>query len=429
MKRFTLFALILIIPFLTSAQVDCARLDSLFQYLTMSDLAIGSMAISHNGKIIYQRSFGQDQTPATEYRIGSITKVFTAVLAYQLIDAHRLRLTDRLGHFFSDLPNADRITIAQLLGHRSGLANFTNNTGFDDWKDQPKTPAQLLEMINKQKPDFEPDAKADYNNSNYLLLGYIIEKIYGKPYQTIFTEKIIRPLGLKHTYYGEKLGYSKGEAISYKYSDSRWKPDRAVCLNNFAGAGALISTPQDLCTFITALFQGKLISTTNLNVMKTMRDGYGKGLFAYGNPSHPGFGHNGKTEGFGSSVQYYPAAGLAIAYCTNGEVFPKARILHHIFKACFQVPDTLETFQSVKVDSARLAAFTGIYSADSGMQLTNRLVQGALVVSFKGKDFELNPISSNEFWNKPFGFFFYFNEQGKGLLLQDVDDVYELRRH
>jgi D-alanyl-D-alanine carboxypeptidase len=350
------------------------------------------------------------------------------VLTYQLIDAHRLAPTDRLSRYFPDLPNADKITIAQLLGHRSGLANFTNNTDFDTWKDQPKTHAELLGMVRKQKPDFEPDTKADYNNSNYLLLGYIIEKIYGEPYKTVVTEKIIGPLRLKQTYYGEKNGFAKGEAISYKYFDSNWKPDRAVCLDNFAGAGALISTPQDLCTFITALLKGQLISSSSLALMKTMRDGYGKGLFPYGDESHPGFGHNGKTEGFGSSIQYYPEAGLAIAYCTNGEVFPKTRILDHIFKACFHIADTLETFKTVKLDTAQLGAFTGTYNASSGMQVANRLKNDQLIVSVKGKDFELIPISLNEFWNKPFGFFFYFDEHGKRLLLQDVDDVYQLRR-
>ncbi|MGZ3873584.1 MAG: serine hydrolase domain-containing protein [Mucilaginibacter sp.] len=428
MKRPLFIALALFIPALSIAQINRARLDSLFQHLTANDLAIGSMAVSYQGKVIYQHSFGKDQTSVTEYRIGSITKVFTAALTYQLIDAHRLALTDMLSRFFPDLPNADRITVAQLLGHRSGLANFTNNTDFDTWKDQPKTHTALLAMIRQQKPDFEPDAKADYNNSNYLLLGYIVEKLYGKPYPLILNEKIIRPLGLQHTYYGIKPGFGNGEAVSYKYADHNWKPDRAVYLDNFAGAGALISTPQDLCTFITALFKGKLISTRSLAIMKTIQDGYGKGLFPYGDKAHPGLGHNGKTEGFGSSVQYYPGSGLAIAYCTNGEVFPKARILDHIFKACFHIADTLETFQTVKLDSTRLNAFTGTYSASSGMQVANRLEKGQLLVSVKGKDFELTPISPNEFWNKPFGFFFYFDEGGKRLLLQDVDDVYELHR-
>jgi len=428
MKYFLLLVSFLLVPFLSNAQIDRARLDSLFLYLTANDLAIGSVAISQNGQLIYQLSFGKDQNPTTAYRIGSITKMFTAVLTYQLIDAHRLALTDSLSRFFPDLPNAGHITVAELLGHRSGLANFTNNTGFDTWKDQPHTQAELLAMIKKQKPDFEPDAKADYNNSNYLLLGYIVEKIYGKPYKTIVTEKIIHPLKLKQTYYGEKAGFARGEAISYKYFDSAWKPDRAVFLDNFAGAGALISTPQDLCTFINALFKGKLISSGSLNLMKTMRDGYGNGMFPYGSAAHPGFGHNGKTEGFGSSVQYYPASDLAIAYCTNGEVFPKARILDHIFKACFRIADTLETFKPIKADSIHLANFTGKYSSPSGIEIANRLAKGTLVSSLKGKDFELTPISPNEFWNKAFGFFFYFDNNGKRLLLQDVDDIYELKR-
>lgn len=428
MKRMSLFTIILLIPVLANAQINRERLDSLFQYLKANDLAIGSLTISQNGKPIYQHSFGRNQTPATKYRIGSITKVFTAVLIYQLIDANRLALIDHLSSFYPDLPNADKITIAQMLGHRSGLANFTNNSDFDIWKDQPRLRTELFGMIKNQKPDFEPDAKADYNNSNYLLLGYIIEKIYGEPYKKVVTNKIIKPLGLKHTYYGENTGFAKDEAVSYKYSDSKWKPERAVCLDNFSGAGALISTPQDLCIFITALFNGKLVSASSLAFMKTIREGYGNGLFPYGNVLHSGFGHNGKTEGFGSSLQYYPETGLAFGYCTNGEVFPKARILNHIFKACFNIADTLETFQEVKLDSLQLRAFTGVYGVSSGLQITNRVENNHLIVSVKNKDFELTPISPNEFWSKPFGFFFYFDKQGNRLLLKDVDQVYELSR-
>ncbi len=310
-------------------------MDSLINNLASHNLAIGSMAISIGGKVVYQRSFGKDQTPATEYRIGSISKLFTATLVYQLIDAHKLALNAQLSNYFPQLPNSTRITIAELLGHRSGLANFTNNTGYDDWKEQPKTHEELLAMIKNQKPDFEPNAKADYNNSNYLLLSYILEKIYNKPYKNIVTERIIKKLNLNHTYYGTKPGFQHGEAISYHYVNNEWKRDKPAYLDNFSGAGAIISTPPDMLKFINALFTYQLISKRSLDTMRTIKDGYGEGLFPYGDEKHDGLGHNGKTEGFGASLQYYPEKKLAIAYCTNGEVYPKAEILNDIFKICF----------------------------------------------------------------------------------------------
>ena len=412
-----------------SQSIDRKKLDSLFNNLENHNLAIGGLAISFNGKIVYQRPFGKDQTLQTEYRIGSISKMFTAVLTYQLIDEKKLKLNETLNNYFPDLPNANRITIAELLGHRSGLANFTNNTNYDEWKEQPKTHEQLLLMIKNQKPDFEPNARADYNNSNYLLLSYILEKIYHKPYKEIVAEKIIKRLDLSHTYYGIKTGFQPGEAISYHYINSEWKQDKAACLDNFSGAGAIISTPADMLKFINALFTGRLISKMSLDTMKTIRDGYGKGLFPYGDEKHDGLGHNGKTEGFGSSLQYYPENKLAIAYCTNGEVYPKAQILDDIFKICFNLPCTLPSFQPVAVEASILDTYAGNYSSDDGnMQVFVTNDNNKLVLTTKGQPFKVVNLSDHEFWNIAFGFFFEFENNGKQLLIKDVDDVYWLNK-
>lgn len=402
----------------------------MFASLEDHNLAEGSLAISSYGKMVYQRSFGRDQTPQTEYRIGSISKVFTAVLIYQLVDERRLSLGDKLSKFFPHLPNAGRITIADLLGHRSGLANFTNHTGFDDWKDKPKTHVELLALIQNQQPDFEAGARADYNNSNYLLLGYIVEQIAGEDYKTVLGEKILHRVHLDHTYYGERIGFQPGEAISHRYENGVWKQDRAACLDNFGGAGAIISTPQDMLTFINSLFAGELVSAESLAQMTTIRDGYGQGLFPYGDANHVGYGHNGKTEGFGASLQYYPDSHLAIAYCTNGEVYPKAQILDRVFKICFRVPCDIPTFKPKIIDATSLARLVGSYSsADKTIEATTTAEAGNLVISVKGQPFPLVALSDHEFWNIPFGFFFEFSGNGEKLTLKDVDDVYELRKN
>jgi CubicO group peptidase (beta-lactamase class C family) len=300
--------------------VDRFKLDSLFDILSSRNLAMGAISIMQNGKIAYQRTVGKDHSPAATYRIGSITKVFTGIMIYELIDAKRLSLEDTLSEFFPDLPNAGKITIAEMLGHRSGLANFTapaNN--FDTWKEQPQTHEQLLTFIRGQRPDFPPGTKADYNNSNFLLLGYILEKIYRKPYKDIVKERIIQKLGLHDTYYGDHAGFQGSEAASYKYFDNQWRPEKAVYLDNFSGAGAIISTPNDLCTFITAIFSGKFISKASLARMTRIeKDGYGWGMFSFGDSLHTGYGHNGKTEGFASSMQY---ANSSLVLETRGQQF------------------------------------------------------------------------------------------------------------
>lgn len=410
------------------AQIATNRLDSLFNILEAEQLAKGEITITQNGKVLYRKSFDTDDVNKTKYRIGSITKVFTAALTFQLIDAQKLALTDRLAKFFPNLPNADKITIEQLLGHRSGLANYTDNTDFDNWKLKPKSQEELLALIKGQKPDFEPNSRASYCNTNYLLLSFILEQVYKKSYSTILSEKIIKPVGLKNTYYGSYAGYGETEAISYKYLNNQWNAEPAVNLNNFSGAGAIISTTDDLCQFISVLFQGKIVSKKSLETMKRLQDRYGKGLFPYGNESHPGFGHNGKTEGFASSLQYYPEKKLAIAYCTNGEVYTKTKILDHVFKACFGLPDTLPTFCPIQLSDQQLNNFIGTYRSNNGMGITSHIQNGQLLLSLKGQDFELLPIGPSEFRNKPFGCFFDFAKEGKQLLIHDVESTYELEK-
>jgi CubicO group peptidase (beta-lactamase class C family) len=422
--------------------IDQKRLDSLFDILNKRNLAMGSIAISQNGKIVYRKVIGNammndhDTIPAsekTEYRIGSITKMFTAVMVFQLIEEHKLSLNDTLAMFFPSLPNARRITIEYMLRHRSGLPNFTSNNSiqhFDDWKNTPKTHDELLAMISAQKPDFEPNAKADYNNSNYLLLGYIIERICGKPYKELLNGRIIKKIGLKNTYYGSTGSiYTGDECASYKYFDNKWvKDNKPVYLDDFGGAGAIVSTPPDMLKFINSLFAGKLVSKQSLDQMKTMVDGYGMGMFPYGSKVHPGFGHNGKTEGFASSVSYYTTDKLAIAYCTNGEVYSKNYILDGVRAICFNEPYAIPTFKALKITDQQLDQYAGKYSSTDGITVICSINDGNLWLETRGQKLKLDALGYNKFFDPRFGFFFHFSDNNKTLRIIDVEDEYQLTK-
>ena len=427
---------------LHAQNVNSKRLDSLFDILSKKNLAMGSIAISQDGNIVYRKVIGNavmnehDTIPAsekTEYRIGSITKMFTAVMVFQLIGEHKLSLNDTLAKFFPSLPNAKRITIRYMLRHRSGLPNFTNNnnTHFDDWKDTPKTHEELLKMISEQKPDFEPNAKADYNNSNYLLLGYIIEKITKKPYRKLLDERIIKKIDLENTYYGTNGStYVGDECASYKYFDYKWVKDKKPAyLDDFGGAGAIISTPSDMLKFINALFTYKLVSKQSLDQMKTMVDSYGMGMFPYGSEKHPGFGHNGKTEGFASSISYYPADKLAISYCTNGEVYSKNYILDGVRAICFNEPYSVPTFNAIKLNDQQLDQYTGTYNSGSdGITVVCTKNDGNLWLETRGQKLKLDAFGDNKFFDPRFGFFFNFSDGNKKLQIIDVEDEYGLEK-
>ena len=168
------------------------KLDSLMDILAEKNNAMGSLTISRNGVVVYRRAIGysyisgNEKLPATDqtkYRIGSITKMFTATMIFQLIEDGKLSLTTTVDKYFPQLPNANKITISNLLNHRSGLHNFTDDPEYLTWMTQPKTRDEMLAIISKGGVDFQPNEKFSYSNSNYVVLGYIIKEVSKEQFQ------------------------------------------------------------------------------------------------------------------------------------------------------------------------------------------------------------------------------------------------------
>jgi CubicO group peptidase (beta-lactamase class C family) len=170
--------IILSLAFFTAAHaqtLDKAKLDRFFDRLAEKNKAMGSMTLTKDGKVLYSRAIGYSQindsrkkpsTAATRYRIGSITKMFTAVMIFQLVEKGKLKLSDTLDRFFPQVPNAGRITIAQMLAHRSGIYDFTDDRDFRSWKMNAKTEDEMLAIIAKGKPVFEPGEKTEYREKS-----------------------------------------------------------------------------------------------------------------------------------------------------------------------------------------------------------------------------------------------------------------------
>jgi D-alanyl-D-alanine carboxypeptidase len=314
---------------LHSQNLNKPKLDSLFNVLSEKNKAMGSVALSKNGKIIYSRAIGYSlisdkekafATTNTKYRIGSITKIFTAVMIFQLVEEGKIKLETTLNNYFPKIPNADKITIGNLLNHRSGLYNFTNDSLFGTRFEKSITRDEMLDMISKFKVDFQPNEKAAYSNTNYVLLGYIIENICGKSYKEILDERIVSKIGLANTYYGGKTNVKNSESYSYNFENGKWKQHWETDMSIPGGAGGIISNPIDLTKFMDALFSGKLVSEKSLTLMKTVTDGYGMGIFQMPFYEKKTFGFSGQIDGFSSMLSYFPEDNLSVAYISNGEV-------------------------------------------------------------------------------------------------------------
>ncbi len=166
------------------------------------------------------------------------------------------------------MPNADRITIANLLSHSSGLSDHVNEN--IEWITDPHTKAELLDKIAKVTPHFEPGAKQQYSNGGYLLLGYIVEKLTGQTYPVALKKRITNKIGAKSIISGTVNNSQKLEARPYRFT-GEWTPVKDLYFSNIIAVGDILSTPQDLILFLNALMSGKLVSIESYNKMKTFQ--------------------------------------------------------------------------------------------------------------------------------------------------------------
>lgn len=409
-----------------------AKLDEYFQTLCDNNKFMGNVSIFHDSVEIYSISVGyadiETQIKNTEFSkncVGSISKTFTAVMIFQAIDEGKLSLNETLNKYFPIVKNAERITIGHLLGHRSGIHSFTEDREFMQWT--AKTREQMVEIIMAGGSDFEPDTSADYSNSGYVLLSYILEDIYGKSYADILRDNITRPLSLKNTYFGKNtIDINDNECNSYLYSD-RWQVQTVTDPSITLGAGCIISTSKDLNEFADALFNGKLISTKSLSTMQNIREDFGgMGLFPAPYFSKQGYGHRGGIDGFNSMFIYMPKDKISYAITSNGLNYNfteiHATVLNCIYGQQFDIPD----FEKVNLKSKKIENYIGNYINNSlPIEVTVSRNSTSLLAQVTGQHvLPLEAMSEHVFRFTENDITIIFNSVNKTMILIKEDDIF-----
>jgi D-alanyl-D-alanine carboxypeptidase len=349
------------------------KLDQFFDRLAEKNQAMGSLAIVKDGKVLYARAMGYGQingtekkplTAANRFRIASIGKTYTAVMILQLVEERRLKLNDTLDRFFPQVPNAGKITIVQMLSHRSGVPNLRPEWDpLRNWRNGI-TKEDTLALIARARPDFEPDTKQAYSNSGYFLLTRILEMITGKSYAEALAERITSKIGLADTYVEAGfIDVNKNESLTYTHSGGVWKQHRETHPSIAYGAGQIMSTPLDLARFIQALFDGKLVSRESLDQMRTIRDGEGLGLVPFTYAGRTFYGNTGGGDNYGSWLVYEPQEKLVVAYTTNAKIYPVAKIVSGVIDIYYNQPFQIPSFEAIAVSPEILDKYAGVYSS------------------------------------------------------------------
>ena len=431
MKIKILIAGLLTLALLTAGYAqtpDKAKLDRFFDRLAEKNKAMGSLTVARDGNVLYIRAIGYSRingtekkplNAATRYRVGSITKMFTAALVFQLVEERKLKLTEKLDKFFPQIPNAGKITIAHILAHRSGIHDIFEDPNLRPSKTTPKTQSELLAIIAKGTPDFEPDAKYSYSNAGFVLLGMIVEKLTGKSYQEALKKRITSKIGIKDTYVGTgNINVNKNESFSYRYVRD-WEQQPETHSSILIGSGALISTPNDLTKFIQALFDGKIVSKESLASMKTIKDGYGLGIDTFTYNGKTFYGHTGGIDNFGSWLAFLPEEKLALAYTSNAKVYPVSKIVDGIFDIYYNKPFQIPAFDTIEVSTEVLDKYVGVYSIPGApVKFTVTRDDATLFIQMTGQSaIPLEAITQEKFGIESAGIVFEF-DAAKSRMIQ-----------
>ena len=408
-----------------SQNFDKVKLDNYFKALEKNNKFMGSVAVSKNGKLIYSKSIGYvdlenkiKATEKTKYRIGSITKSFTAILILKAIENKKLDINETIDRWFPTITNSKKITIKQLLTHRSGIHNFTNNVDYLQWNTQSKTEMEMIEIIKKGGSDFQPSTRAAYSNSNFVLLTFILERIFNTSYSELVQTYIVKPIRLTNTYVFGKINTANNESKSYNYLGF-WKEESETNFTVPLGAGAITSTPTDLIKFANALFNGQLLSPESLKIMKTIKEGYGSGLFQVPFYSSIGFGHTGGIDGFRSVYSYFEDEKISYALTSNGTNMNNNDISIAVLSAVFNKPYQIPVYTKYALTSEELDKYLGVYATKQmPLKITVTKNKNTLIIQVTGQQaFVVQATEKDKFTLDQVGAKFKFNPAEETMIL------------
>lgn len=370
-----------------------------------------TLLVAQGDKLLYQGARGMASIelgvplkPEHRMRLGSITKQFAAAALLRLIDEGKAKLDDPLSKFLPDYPNAQAITLAQLLNHSSGVKSYTGIGGYmhNPIRQQLST-AELVKVFKDLPADFAPGADFRYNNSGYVLVGAVVEAISGKPWHEALDAALLKPQRIDVRYPGEQTlvpgmvqGYSKaeGEALALAGMVSMTQPH---------AAGALVGDVHSLWRWNQALHGGQLLKPETYQRMVTPEGAAAKGRYGFGLSTdqlrgQPLLQHGGGIHGFNTLLVYQPANRLTVALLANSDagLYNLDLIARKLGAKAIGKP--YPSSKPVALSLAALQAFEGVYSPDGKDSRTLRVVDGVLTSTRNGsRPLKLTPIGPDRF--------------------------------
>lgn len=390
---------------------DVVRMEQIIQFYVSDKRFMGTALVAQDGKVLLNKGYGFadaewdiPNTPSTKFRLGSITKQFTAACVLLLEERGKLKTDDLVKKYMPDAPAAwDKITIFHVLTHTSGIPSFTGFPDYESTEATPTTPEKLVARFRDKPLEFEPGTKWNYSNSGYVLLGYLIEKISGQKYADFVQQNIFTPLGMKDSGYDSNSEIITHRASGYTRESGHMVNAGFIHMSIPFSAGALYSTTEDLLRWEEGLFGGKLLSSASLQKMTTpFKEDYAFGLGVRTVKNHKVISHGGGIEGFNTTLAYYPDDKLVVTVLGNLNGGAPGEIADKLAAVVHGEPVVLPTERKeITVSSKVLAQYVGTYELAPSFSLSMTVEGDHLMTQATGQPkFELYAESETKFFLK-----------------------------
>lgn len=335
-----------------------------------------AVLITKKGEVLLEKGYGtaniELNVPMKSemvFRIGSITKQFTAMAILQLVDKGQIALTDSIQKFIQDFHfKGKTITIENLLTHTSGIKGYEQiDTKIPNVMRIDFSPKTIIDSLDKLSLEFDPNTRYNYSNSNYFLLGYIIEQVSGKSYQQYIKENIIEPAGLTSTFYESQTELIPNRANGYSSSDGKYWNADFISMALVYSAGALRSNCSDLYKWHKALYEGKIVKKETFlkaiqpyKLVEGKQNDYGYGFFNKTENGINSIGHGGAIDGFRAIEMYYPAEDIFISLLCNSETDNFEKFFESITNLVLKNPNK-SSYKEVKISETILDSYIGSF--------------------------------------------------------------------
>ncbi|MBT4496147.1 MAG: serine hydrolase [Gemmatimonadetes bacterium] len=390
-----------------------SKVDTYMQALVTLDRFSGAILIARAGEVLMSagynlanREHGVPNTPQTKFRLGSVTKQFTAMAILILQHQGKLRVQDPISALLPGCPDAwEPVTVHHLLNHTSGMPEHTDRISWQTTGRSPLTVQGVVDLFKDLPLDFQPGENHQYSNSGYILLGQIIEQVSGMPYETFVRKQILDPLGMENTGYDRSDRVLEHRATGYDLRDGAYVNAGFLDMSLPHAAGALYSTVEDLLLWDQSFYTETFVPQSSLQTMTMLSPflaNYGYGIAMGSQFGRQLVGHGGGIHGFLTKLDRYPDEKVCIAVLSNltsTNPHEVARTLAAIlFGEEYEIP---EVHTPARVESDILESYAGEYQFAPGIVVTIKAGDQQLTAAVSGGSrAELLPESETQFFRK-----------------------------